>query len=1791
MSTLNIKIKVQEINFSLLEQVQQRIEQINLALEQLASRVGAISFTSLLSAFKQVDSEVNKLEASMKNATATLEAANAQIDKMFGNLLSKKRSLEDIKTLVGVTADEILNKVEQILDNILGKVTSSVQGIATEVTSKTKTVTTGVETVFTRLSVYAGSQLAFFGVLLNDTFNSFVVNKLNLDVIKLIRTFGAVTVEGTNLASTLKFAGIVGSAASESIGFQAMSAGLAIKTAALWSMQWGLVGRVFFGGLLVTAIKHVGSEFKQFGKRLLGISSATPILERVKHLITLLDTSLSNINLTVGRVFKTAIYGIATIWGPFAGIVAGVPFLNSLITSTINLFTKSRLQVFSLFGSSRSQIQLIMLEVRLLVLQALKLIPVIKDVSKNFAGTNKNVNKLTKTQGIFGKFKKDLDGMNSTGKSISRLKLPIAGQLQVFATEIKGISEGLLRQINKITLTIQKATGMTREQIDAIAVAARKDAVVVSSQAEKAATKVQDLLKKTRIKSADRKSLFEGVVKTPQKLSNKQKMDLFRKNEKEKADFDAVKIEPRTSKSMLDFQQVIKELLKTLIEAVKQLSTFQKVSKDLGTSKIASAPVKAAKKEIQAFVESTQQAAEFVPKHLESVAVALRRLKVGSVTKLLTKNPNANISPLTNPQNPEEAKKIARRKQVDERNAAVRPLATFFSSLEKGQITKPFAKNIEKVSESFRVLFKDINPVVTETKEFKIVMAELAKFKPKDLLKDPLNAKQNLKEIKHLISELTGKPLKDLQSANKASSNFIGGIFKGLSKGGPEGKRKATQAVELILTSLQSMLVSPFKAGPLKNMDKSGGKLGGQLGDGFKKAGPKLGKEVDKVLDKHVASKVPKSPVRAGPLMGLVSSGNKIVGFIAQGISQGANSLGSTTAGVLQVVIDEINKVTDSLFLSIRIGDSVENVDLLKGVIAETGADARDLDFVLSSAFSRTFSEEQLKTMRDFGVDMQKIKQSATPAVDLFKAMAENVKTFGVNSTITTKALNTLGIMQTSNLIPALELVGNNFDELAQKQIDLGLVTSSAFAEQARALKVTFDAYERLRSVLKQEFFGGFLSQLNQVSQGLLDFTQKNRVRISALMKYVGTVFGAVIKMFSRLVQFAMDEPTKAFNIASNALTTSFDFFIEQFGNLFDYLGSAALDTATQIGVGLISIVGTIAGELLSVLSEKLGEGAGNVVSEFLWGTIEAQVQSKLGKVRSQGVPESAMAEIEQSIREELEKPLREAEKRDKERVHAATRVLKAAVTTAKASIAAVKDDAENLGKAFNNEEFQTRAVASLEKFKRDMKATIQGTPLTGIIDEFKKSISFDNFGIIEENLKKTKTALKEVLGIEGESKSIKVLDKIVEAARRAKDGIANVLGKATLRNDAQGALKLRQQEDLAKMRKGHAQEVKTLESLNATKEQMEKLLSNHILEERRQLNKNSLELDQARLRTGSNFARRVSLEISARVGRDSKARNELELLQLREKHEQELIEIRRHLADKSEIEINAELDKARRLQQTETQQVTTRQTGGGDFLSSIGNELNTNPTLPMTDGMQNLIDLAGTTGTAFTNMGQVFGDIFEASGRKLKAFMILQKSMSLTSAIINVAVGVTKALTDLPPPLSFIQAAAVAAMGGVQIAKIASQGYYFGGLVDDANPNRDSKTIGVRGGEFVLTPQATQAATVGFLDDVNNLRTPKYVPEFIRAAVPAVGASSGINNNIKSAGASGLAGNISGAAARGLSGAGAGGGSTPIHLHVAIINQDVAGAVNEALASTEASNVIMNSLSKKKTKFNKLMK
>lgn len=114
------------------------------------------------------------------------------------------------------------------------------------------------------------------------------------------------------------------------------------------------------------------------------------------------------------------------------------------------------------------------------------------------------------------------------------------------------------------------------------------------------------------------------------------------------------------------------------------------------------------------------------------------------------------------------------------------------------------------------------------------------------------------------------------------------------------------------------------------------------------------------------------------------------------------------------------------------------------------------------------------------------------------------------------------------------------------------------------------------------------------------------------------------------------------------------------------------------------------------------------------------------------------------------------------------------------------------------------------------------------------------------------------------------------------------------------------------------------------------------------------------------------------------------------------------------------------------------------------------------------------------------------------------QQAASIVNAIINTALGVTQALASWPPPASYALAAAVGALGAVEISLIASQKYAKGGLIEGPDHAHGGVKVQtkkgiaeVEGKEFIVNKQTT-TENLSLIEFVNSKKRRLNLDDFI---------------------------------------------------------------------------------------------
>jgi hypothetical protein len=244
--------------------------------------------------------------------------------------------------------------------------------------------------------------------------------------------------------------------------------------------------------------------------------------------------------------------------------------------------------------------------------------------------------------------------------------------------------------------------------------------------------------------------------------------------------------------------------------------------------------------------------------------------------------------------------------------------------------------------------------------------------------------------------------------------------------------------------------------------------------------------------------------------------------------------------------------------------------------------------------------------------------------------------------------------------------------------------------------------------------------------------------------------------------------------------------------------------------------------------------------------------------------------------------------------------------------------------------------------------------------------------------------------------------------------------------------------------------------------------------QERREKTKAFAEQQENVARMVEDIRKRTEVPVSGNLG----ATFEKELRDMDFKHQEEIKKMKEQQAAK------AQLEDAYILQRIEKQKLISDQQRRLD---------------------EALLQQAQTT---FGQMETMFGDLYEVSGKKMKAFFYLQKAASIATTIVSTYEAAQKAYTTFAayPHVAAAAAAVATAAGMARIAVIASQTLAEGGEVKGHSPHSRADNIPARltAGEFVHPVDAVNYYGKGIMEGLRK----KTIPRSLLAgyALPSVG-------------------------------------------------------------------------------------
>ncbi|MFH1136579.1 MAG: tape measure protein [Pseudomonadota bacterium] len=140
--------------------------------------------------------------------------------------------------------------------------------------------------------------------------------------------------------------------------------------------------------------------------------------------------------------------------------------------------------------------------------------------------------------------------------------------------------------------------------------------------------------------------------------------------------------------------------------------------------------------------------------------------------------------------------------------------------------------------------------------------------------------------------------------------------------------------------------------------------------------------------------------------------------------------------------------------------------------------------------------------------------------------------------------------------------------------------------------------------------------------------------------------------------------------------------------------------------------------------------------------------------------------------------------------------------------------------------------------------------------------------------------------------------------------------------------------------------------------------------------------------------------------------------------------------------------------------------------------------------------------GESAGQLANIFGDLYELSGKKNKEFFALEKAAASAEVVIRTQAAIMKAL-ETSGWAGYAQAGLIAAQGAVSLAIIQAQGLAEGGLVRGSSPDKKADNIPARltAGEYVHQVDAVRHYGRETMDRINRREIPKDALEPVKLA------------------------------------------------------------------------------------------
>lgn len=1628
--TIDIIIKIQQAGIKTIDDVVRKLGEIN----AIVARTDTAPVERLNQGIQQINKSVSGIESNVKGVIGSIvnqtdNALTGTVDKFSDET---GRAIETLYTRSTVAIGSIFFLGQERIALFIEKALT-----APGLVASLKFIGTSFQTSFANVAGKAIDYVAERGTQLKTMLTGF--GEVAMDTPVWLATIQS-RIARIGLPEVAQQVNFIGFAMRNVVGYIAKSAALGgvFLFARVWLSETGMLVRRLTG--------H-------------GEAAMRP-LERATRLLTTLDSSVASIGFTSGQAVKTISLGLLTIWGPFSGIVAGIPFINSLVTSLLGIGLHFRMSVLASFGSARAQFTLIFLDFKKLALVALPVLIGIANQFKTMRGEASYAGDGIKKVGENADKLKVLQGL-------SRTKLPIGMQIQAISIEVKTMLGEVLLQITKISLLTQKSMNL-----------AKTDIATIDQEA---------------------KTMTGEVAKSVEKSAQ-----IFDKFGKKTGMFEDMKRQWRSLTGFFASKDTMTAAIRDQAGRATPGSLAKSTAKGAGVAAYAA---------ITSPVTVSMYAAEKLVTATRSVATSVAAI-FGRVPKIITNGTAVAMQAANNvklAQPGRFAKLEVLSKQEVESAATVSQFGAVKTAINSANdALKSYSSTLASVSRSTATL------ATASTNSFSQIAQVVAELPAK---LTGVSAKIS-EAIKAALPASQLKP--EVASVNKYGREYrssIPPVLQGIISGGiiPQAQqlaagkqipgeavlanlRKFSAEVEKIqqklgtgsLPGLESLAknlqnISNIKTDKIKDalpkFEETISKLiataatldvkGKNTGDKFvslltraiKEKNP-VAEEAVAALAELIASYFPQSPAKKGALRGLSRSGSLIPSYIASGIESGKASTNKAATDIAEGIAKHFPRslpVLGPLVHLISMGVKIPFYIAI-GIYSA-------VHFVLAAA-----------------------RYIAGQIAKAFTTLV--IKPFAFGYRIASGIAEGLysGLQYVINAARKLaEPIAKIFETSEQTGVSVEAISAlqNAFARLGGSVDDAKFAFNQINSLLGRTLNEEELVKVRQLGIDLASVRQANEPTLALLLQVSDAIkglppqsekFRAALELLGITAQSSLVTVLRQGSDAIKALMAQG----VDLGLTVSEETAKAAKEFVGINAQLDLIKTTILNDLMAAALPRLVEG-GNKVLEII-GKVRPQITALL-TIAGNGLvalSDILIAFVNMAIND------------PKKAMDVLERSLTAFLNLMKALLSQTWDIIKSDAKDFIMETgtYMVRLAWSLvsnlfSELQKEVK--FQFNKLTGgIFAEIKAlDVLIPGSGLARKILgdKAEWQATSDLGGSIGRAITTSMDDaekattKYMASAKKAATGVASDENVkkfketwAKFAEEMKGAVAGTELESLGKK----LADALTIKNFNETLTKIENIKDEQIkavrdvASESTKINDVLAAENAARERREearrSSAARLQELQMRSRANPfDDALKNDIALMEMEAKQKDELAAYEKLESDKTKVSEYAANQRKE--------------------LENLAAQQRHEATLKQLDLFQ----------SSAQSVGQMFGDLYDLSKGKVKEFFYIQKAAALAEAVVNTAAGITKALAQ-GGVWGIAQGAMVGAAGAIQVAKIVSSalGFARGGEVTGGSGTRDDVPAMLTGGEHVMQVPAVRKYGADFMDAVNNMRLPKEAVEGI---------------------------------------------------------------------------------------------